>query len=85
MKDKLLDSTINGISDSSKNRNSGKIIDFALSYAISEVSIKENLVKSFWSTVKEICKDAKRLGNIVTLIKNFSLILANEKHIKDVL
>ena len=79
MKHRLLDSTINWISDSLKDRNSGRIIDFTLSHTISEVSIKENIVKRFWSILKEVCKHAKMLENIITSIENFSLTLANKK------
>ena len=84
MKDGLLDSTIDGISDGSKDGNSGGITDFASPHAIPEVSIEEHVVESFWSTLKEVRKHAKRLENIVTSIENFSLILANEKQIEDV-
>ena len=80
MKDRLLDSTINGISDGSKDGNSGGITDFASPHAIPEVSIEEHVVESF----REVRKHAKRLENIVTSIENFSLILANEKQIEDV-
>ena len=43
--------------------------------------IEEHVVESF----REVRKHAKRLENIVTSIEKFSLILANEKHIEDVL
>ena len=85
MKDGLLDSTIDGISDGSEDGNSGGITDFASPHAIPEVSIEEHVVESFQSTLKEVCKHAKRLENIITLIENFRLILVNERHIKDVL
>ena len=80
----LLDSTIDRISDGSKDGNSGGITDSASPHAIPEASIEEHVVESFWSILKEVCKNAKRLENIVTSIENFSLILANEKHIEDV-
>ena len=80
MKDRLLDSTIDGISDGSKDENSGGITDFALPHDIPEFSIEEHVVESF----REVRKHAKRLENIVTSIEKFSLILADEKHIKDV-
>ena len=67
-----------------KDGNSVRITDFALLHTISKVSIKEHIVKSFWSTLKEICKHAKRLENIITLIEKFSLILPNERYIEDV-
>ena len=80
MKDRLLDSTNDGISDGLKDRNSGGTTDFTSPHAIPEVSIEEHVVESF----REVRKHAKRLENIVTSIENFSLILANEKHIEDV-
>ena len=55
MKDGILNSTIDGISDGSKDRNSGGITDFASPHVIPEVSIEEHVVKSFWSTLKEVC------------------------------
>ena len=51
MKDRLLDSTIDGISDGSKDGNSGRITDFASPHAIPEVSIEKHVVKSF----REVC------------------------------
>ena len=80
MKDKLLDSTIDGISDSLKDENSGRIKIFTY-YMLSLKLALKNIVESF----QEVCKYAKRLENIITLIQNFSLILANERHIKDIL
>ena len=47
MKDRLLDSTIDGISDGSKDPNLGIITDFASPYAIFEVSIEEHVVETF--------------------------------------
>ena len=85
MKDGILDITINSISDGLKDRNSGRITGFSSLYAIPKVSIEEHVVESFQSTLKEVCKHAKRLENIITLIENFSLILVNKRHIKDVL
>ena len=81
MKDRLLYSTINGISDSSKYRNLGRIIEFASPHAIPEVRIEEYIFKSF----QEVWKHAKKLEKIVTLIEKFSLILANEKYFKEFL
>ena len=56
MKDRLLDSTINGISDGLKDNNLGEITDFASLHAIPEVSIEEYVVKSFQSKLKEILR-----------------------------
>ena len=71
MKDRLLDSNIDGILDSSKNRNSDRILGFASLNTIPEVSIEEYVVKTFQSTLKEVYKYSKRLESIITLIENF--------------
>ena len=52
MKDRLLDSTINGISDRLKDGYLGGITDFTSLNTIPEVSIEEHVVKSFQSILK---------------------------------